>query len=72
MGRMGVGELSVRALRAVLVVMLVGTVFVQVGMVWALAGASEWVEMTRGSVVCALVEPRMRQLIKRSGLATVS
>ena len=35
------GELSVRALRAVLVVMLVGTVFVQVGMVWALAGASD-------------------------------
>jgi hypothetical protein len=32
-----VGKLSVRALRAVLVVVLAGTVFVQVGMVWALA-----------------------------------
>ena len=31
------GNLTVRALRAVLVVVLAGTVFVQVGMVWALA-----------------------------------
>jgi hypothetical protein len=33
----GVGKLTVRALRAVLVVVLAGTVFVQVLMVWALA-----------------------------------
>ncbi|MBW8800123.1 MAG: DUF2975 domain-containing protein [Streptomyces sp.] len=31
------GKLTVRALRVVLVVVLVGTVFVQAGMVWALA-----------------------------------
>jgi hypothetical protein len=31
-----VGQLAVRALRAVLAVMLAGTVFVQIGMVWAL------------------------------------
>jgi hypothetical protein len=31
------GKLAVRALRAVLVVVLAGTVFVQAGMVWALA-----------------------------------
>src|SRR3954469_18824893 len=31
------GKLTVRALRAVLVVVLTGTVFVQAGMVWALA-----------------------------------
>ena len=31
------GKLTVQALRAVLVVVLVGTVFVQAGMVWALA-----------------------------------
>jgi hypothetical protein len=31
------GKLTVRALRAVLVVVLAGTVFVQAGMVWALA-----------------------------------
>ncbi|MEU6325614.1 DUF2975 domain-containing protein, partial [Streptomyces sp. NPDC047009] len=30
------GKLAVRALRAVLVVVLAGTVFVQAGMVWAL------------------------------------
>jgi len=35
------GELTVRALRAVLVVVLAGTVFVQAGMVWALAGGSD-------------------------------
>ena len=31
------GKLTVHALRAVLVVMLAGTVFIQAGMVWALA-----------------------------------
>jgi len=35
------GELTVRALRAVLLVVLAGTVFVQAGMVWALAGGSD-------------------------------
>ncbi|MFG2624795.1 DUF2975 domain-containing protein [Streptomyces sp. NPDC048473] len=35
------GKLTVRALRAVLVVVLAGTVFVQAGMVWALAGGSD-------------------------------
>jgi hypothetical protein len=35
------GELTVRALRAVFVVVLAGTVFVQAGMVWALAGGSD-------------------------------
>ena len=35
------GKLTVRALRAVLVVMLAGTVFVQAGMVWALASGSD-------------------------------
>ena len=35
------GKLTVRALRAVLVVMLAGTVFVQAGMVWALAGGRD-------------------------------
>jgi Protein of unknown function (DUF2975) len=36
-----VGKLTVRALRAVLVVMLAGTVFVQAGMVWVLASGSD-------------------------------
>lgn len=36
-----VGKLAVRALRAVLVVVLAGTVFVQAGMVWALVGGSD-------------------------------
>ena len=40
-GRISVGKLTVRALRAVLVVMLAGTVFVQAGMVWALASGSD-------------------------------
>ncbi|MFG3202411.1 DUF2975 domain-containing protein [Streptomyces sp. NPDC048192] len=35
------GKLSVAALRAVLVVVLAGTVFVQAGMVWALAGGND-------------------------------
>lgn len=35
------GKLAVRALRAVLVVVLAGTVLVQAGMVWALVGGSE-------------------------------
>ncbi|MFI9809948.1 DUF2975 domain-containing protein [Streptomyces sp. NPDC052301] len=35
------GKLAVRALRAVLVVVLAGTVFVQAGMVWALAGGRD-------------------------------
>ena len=35
------GKLTVRALRAVLVVVLAGTVFVQVSMVWALASGSD-------------------------------
>jgi hypothetical protein len=35
------GKLTVRALRAVLVVMLAGTVFVQAGMVWALVSGSD-------------------------------
>jgi Protein of unknown function (DUF2975) len=35
------GKLAVRALRAVLVVVLVGTVFVQAGMVWALVSGSD-------------------------------
>jgi hypothetical protein len=35
------GRLTVRALRAVLAVMLVGTVFVQAGMVWALVGGKD-------------------------------
>jgi len=35
------GKLTVRALRAVLAVMLAGTVFVQAGMVWALAGGKD-------------------------------
>ena len=35
------GKLTVRALRAVLVVMLAGTVFVQAGMVWALASGND-------------------------------
>ncbi|MFI6053424.1 DUF2975 domain-containing protein [Streptomyces violascens] len=35
------GKLAVRALRAVLAVVLAGTVFVQVGMVWALVGGSD-------------------------------
>jgi len=36
-----VGKLTVRALRAVLVVILAGTVFVQAGMVWALVSGSD-------------------------------
>jgi Protein of unknown function (DUF2975) len=36
-----VGNLTVRALRAVLVLTLVGTVFVQAGMAWALASGSD-------------------------------
>jgi Protein of unknown function (DUF2975) len=36
-----VGKLTVRALRAVLVVLLAGTVFVQAGLVWALASGSD-------------------------------
>jgi hypothetical protein len=36
-----VGKLTVRALRAVLAVMLAGTVLVQAGMVWALASGSD-------------------------------
>lgn len=35
------GKLTVRALRAVLVVVLAGTVFVQVGMVWVLVGGND-------------------------------
>ncbi|MFD8307772.1 DUF2975 domain-containing protein [Streptomyces sp. NPDC059690] len=35
------GKLAVRALRAVLVVVLAGTVFVQAGMVWVLVGGSD-------------------------------
>ncbi|MBJ6638192.1 DUF2975 domain-containing protein [Streptomyces sp. DHE7-1] len=35
------GKLTVRALRAVLVVVLAGTVFVQAGMVWVLAGGGD-------------------------------
>src|SRR3954463_5000103 len=35
------GKLAVRALRAVLAVVLAGTVFVQAGMVWALVGGSD-------------------------------
>jgi Protein of unknown function (DUF2975) len=35
------GELAVRALRAVLVVVLAGTVLIQVGMVWTLVGGSD-------------------------------
>ncbi len=35
------GKLTVRALRAVLVMMLVGTVFVQAGMVWALVSGKD-------------------------------
>lgn len=35
------GKLAVRALRAVLVVVLAGTVFVQAGMVWALVSGSD-------------------------------
>ncbi|MEU3246822.1 MULTISPECIES: DUF2975 domain-containing protein [unclassified Streptomyces] len=35
------GKLTVRALRAVLVVVLTGTVFVQAGMVWALASGKD-------------------------------
>ena len=35
------GKLTVRALRAVLVVVLAGTVFVQVSMVWALVSGSD-------------------------------
>jgi len=35
------GKLAVRALRAVLVVVLAGTVFVQAGMVWVLAGGKD-------------------------------
>ena len=35
------GKLTVRALRAVLVVVLAGTVFVQAGMVWALVSGSD-------------------------------
>jgi hypothetical protein len=35
------GKLTVRALRAVLVVVLTGTVFVQAGMVWALVSGSD-------------------------------
>ncbi|GCE02523.1 DUF2975 domain-containing protein [Embleya hyalina] len=35
------GKLAVRALRAVLAVVLAGTVFVQAGMVWALAGGKD-------------------------------
>ncbi|TLQ42062.1 DUF2975 domain-containing protein [Streptomyces marianii] len=35
------GKLAVGALRAVLVVVLVGTLFVQAGMVWALVGGSD-------------------------------
>jgi hypothetical protein len=36
-----VGKLTVRALRAVLLVMLAGTVFVQAGTVWALVSGSD-------------------------------
>jgi hypothetical protein len=36
-----VGQLTVRALRTVLVVVLAGTVFVQAGMVWALVSGSD-------------------------------
>jgi len=36
-----VGKLTVRALRAVLAVVLAGTVFVQAGMVWALVSGSD-------------------------------
>ncbi|WP_460109166.1 DUF2975 domain-containing protein [Streptomyces sp. YKOK-J1] len=35
------GKLTVRALRAVLVVVLAGTVFVQAGMVWVLVGGGD-------------------------------
>src|SRR3954453_23004537 len=35
------GKLTVRALRAVLVVVLAGTLFIQAGMVWALASGSD-------------------------------
>ena len=38
---MGVGKLTVLALRAVLLVMLAGTVFVQAGTVWALVSGSD-------------------------------
>ena len=40
-GRISVGKLTVWALRAVLVVMLAGTVFVLAGMVWALVSGSD-------------------------------
>ena len=40
-GRLRVGKLTVRALRAVLLVMLAGTVFVQAGTVWALVSGSD-------------------------------
>ncbi|CUU56156.1 Protein of unknown function (DUF2975) [Parafrankia irregularis] len=35
------GKLTVRALRAVLVIVLAGTVFVQAGLLWALVGGSD-------------------------------
>ena len=35
------GKLTVLALRAVLAVVLAGTVFIQVGMVWALVSGSD-------------------------------
>jgi hypothetical protein len=41
MGGWVVGKLTVHALRAVLVVVLAGTVFIQTGMVWALASGSD-------------------------------
>src|SRR6201746_376870 len=41
MGRWAMGKLTVGALRAVLVLVLAGTVFVQAGMVWSLATGSD-------------------------------
>lgn len=41
MGGWAVGKLTVRALRAVLVVVLTGTVLVQALMVWALVSGSD-------------------------------
>src|SRR5262245_19625669 len=38
---MGMGKLAVHALRAVLVVVFAGTVFIQAGMVWAVASGSD-------------------------------
>jgi len=65
-----VGKLTVRALRAVLGVLLAGTVFVQAGMVWALvSGSDPGVTVIMGGIGLAILGVALIVLVLRMLLA---